>query len=337
MNTLCPEYNTLSYLDKLYHETKPSLAFKAETTQEWLVWRRRLKRRLKSLLGGIPDRGLLNARTVKRIDGGGYWREEVVFDSQPGVSIPAYFLSPKDAKGPVPGVLALHGHGWGKDEVCDIDRGDEAIRRHIKEVNYAYAVEMVREGYAVLAPDMCCFGERSNAGGCGKAGINAMMLGRTLIGLRVSDSMQCIDYLRSRPEVIGGRIACIGLSGGGTSTLYSSIFEPRIKVAVVSGYFCAFKESIFDLEHCMCNYVPGILKYAELPDLTALIAPKPLLIQNGENDPIFPIEAVRRGFPKLQAAYRAAGAADRVALDILPKTGHAWHGDRPKEWLRTWL
>jgi len=329
-------YNTLTYLSRLYHETTPSLAFNAATPAEWLAWRRKLKARLRSLLGGFPTRGPLNSRTVETTDCGDYTREKIIFDAEPGVSIPAYFLLPKHAKGPIPGVLALHGHGYGKDEVVDIDHSSEERRRHIDEVNYAYAVEMVREGYAVLAPDLCCFGERSNSGDCLKACVNAIMLGKNVIALRVSDTIQCIDYMRTRPEVIPNRIACLGLSGGGLATLYSAIFEPRIKVAVISGYFCAFKESIFDQHHCMCNYIPGILKYADLPDLTALIAPTPLLLQNGEEDPIFPIEAVRREFPKVQAAYAAAGAPDRVALDIIP-CGHAWRGDRPKEWLREWL
>lgn len=331
-----PEYNTLTYLDRLYRENKPSLAFNAQTPAEWRAWRRKLKARLKSLLGGFPTCGPLNSRTIETADCGDYIREKVIFDAEPGVSIPAYFLLPKDAKGPIPGVLALHGHGYGKDEVVDIDCGSEERRRHIDEVNYAYAVEMVREGYAVLAPDLRCFGERSNPGDCRKACVNAMMLGKNIIALRVSDTMQCIDYMRSRPEVILDRIACVGISGGGLATLYSAIFEPRIKAAVISGYFCSFKESIFDQDHCMCNYIPGILRYADMPDLAALIAPTPLLCQNGEEDPIFPIEAVRREFPKLRRAYEVAGVPDRVALDIIP-CGHVWRGEKPKQWLKRWL
>lgn len=330
------QYNTLSYLDRLYYQTKPSLAFEARNVQDWRKWRRALKARLKALLGGFPERGPLNSRTVENVDCGDYWREKVIFDAEPGTSIPAYFLLPKNTNGPIPGVLALHGHGYGKDEVVDIDHGSEERRKHIDEVNYAYAVEMVHEGYSVLAPDLRCFGERGNVGDCRKACINAMMLGKNVIALRVSDTMQCVDYMRGRPEVIGTRIACLGISGGGLATLYSAIFEPRIKVAVISGYFCRFKESVIDQDHCMCNYIPGILQYAELPDLTALIAPMPLLLQNGEQDPIFPIEAVRREFPKVQAAYKAAGAPDSVAIDIIP-CGHAWRGEKPKEWLKRWL
>ena len=336
MQTEQIDYSTLTYLDRLYYQTKPSLPFEAKTAEDWRGWRRALKGRLKSLLGGFPQRGPLNSRTVERIDCGDYWREKVIFDAEPGTSIPAYFLLPKNVGGRVPGVIALHGHGYGKDEVVDIDQGSEEKREHIDGVNYAYAVEMVREGYAVLAPDLRCFGERGDASGCHRACINAMMLGKTVTALRVSDTMQCVDYMRGRPEVIGSRIACLGLSGGGLATLYSAIFEPRIRVAVISGYFCRFKESIFDQNHCTCNYIPGILRYAELPDLMALIAPMPLLIQNGERDTIFPIEAVRSEFPKVQAAYKAAGAPDRVAMDIIP-CGHAWRGEKPREWLKRWL
>jgi len=70
--------------------------------------------------------------------------------------------------------------------------------------------------------------------------------------------------------------------------MYAAAVEERIKVAVISGYLNTFKDSIMAMKHCECNYLPGILKYGEMYDICSLIAPRPLLIESGKNDPIFP-------------------------------------------------
>ncbi|MEO8604154.1 MAG: acetylxylan esterase, partial [bacterium] len=68
--------------------------------------------------------------------------------------------------------------------------------------------------------------------------------------------------------------------------------DPRISVTVLSGAFSSFRSSIMSTIHCDCNYIPGILQYAEMADIAALIAPRPLLIEAGTVDPIFPVEDV---------------------------------------------
>jgi cephalosporin-C deacetylase-like acetyl esterase len=64
----------------------------------------------------------------------------------------------------------------------------------------------------------------------------------------------------------------MGISGGGTVSLFSAAVDKRIKVAVVSGYFNTFRDSILSLSHCLDNYVPGILNYVEMYDLAGLVA-----------------------------------------------------------------
>ncbi|MDP6124953.1 MAG: prolyl oligopeptidase family serine peptidase [Candidatus Latescibacteria bacterium] len=72
--------------------------------------------------------------------------------------------------------------------------------------------------------EQLCFGERNTTfeklQGCNVATVNALALGTTMIGIRVYDVMRAVDYLKSRKEVDGSRIGCMGISGGGTATLY---------------------------------------------------------------------------------------------------------------------
>ena len=78
----------------------------------------------------------------------------------PGLSFAAYVLIPDGAKsGQLPGVLAVHGHGYGSREIVGLlpdgaeDHGEPNIHQH-------FAVQLVKRGMVVIAPDVVGFGER---------------------------------------------------------------------------------------------------------------------------------------------------------------------------------
>ena len=119
-------------------------------------------------------------------------------------------------------------------------------------------------------------------------------------------------------------------------TLYTSALDERIRSAVVSGYFNTFEDSILAMEHCDCNYIPGIRKYAEMSDVAAMIAPRPLLIESGTEDQIFPIEATRTALGKLKKAYEVLGAADKLDIYI-GNGGHRFYGNKAFDWMDRWL
>jgi len=86
----------------------------------------------------------------------------------------------------------------------------------------------------------------------------------------------------------------MGLSGGGMLTFFHTALDERIKACVVSGYFSSFKDSILAMHHCTCNFVPGLLNIGEETDIVGLIMPRPMLVEAGTRDGIFPVEAVRK-------------------------------------------
>jgi predicted peptidase len=152
----------------------------------------------------------------------------------------------------------------------------------------------------------------------------ALMVGQTLIGWRVWDVMRTIDYIATRPELDANRVGCMGISGGGTATLFASALEPRIRVAMVSGYLNTFRDSIGSLAHCVDNYVPGILNWAEMHDIAGLVAPRPLFIESGEKDNIFPIASSVESFKHVQAIYRVFGAGNRLEQEVFPDEHVFW-------------
>jgi dienelactone hydrolase len=151
-----------------------------------------------------------------------------------------------------------------------------------------------------------------------------LLLGETMIGWRVWDVMRTIDYIATRPELDAKRIGCMGISGGGTAALFSAALEPRIRAAMVSGYLNTFQDSIGSLAHCIDNYVPGILNWAEMHDIAGLIAPRPLFVESGERDNIFPIAASRASFTQVRDIYRVFQAEDRVEQEVFPGEHSFW-------------
>ena len=63
------------------------------------------------------------------------------------------------------------------------------------------------------------------------------------------------------------------------------------------------------------NFVPGLHRFGEMYDLVGLIAPRPMLVEAGTHDAIFPIEAVQRSVEKAREVYEVFGARDQVETD----------------------
>jgi hypothetical protein len=175
-------------------------------------------------------------------------------------------------------------------------------------------------------------GEPGWISSCYAVGVNALLLGKTLLGLRVYDVMRLVDYIRALPDPLADTLGCVGLSGGGMVTLFTTALEARITCAVVSGYFNTFRDSIMAVRHCFCNFVPGIVRAAEMVDIAGLVAPRPLLVETGTQDPIFPTAATQRAYQELQKIYAVFGAVSNLDIDVF-QGEHEWSGRKAYDWL----
>jgi hypothetical protein len=110
-------------------------------------------------------------------------------------------------------------------------------------------------------------------------------------------------------------LGAMGISGGGMHTFFSTCLDQRIRACVISGYFCPWMYSIFAMDHCDCNFVPGLHRFGEIYDLVGLIAPRPLLVEAGTRDPIFPIAGVKESVTRAREVYGVFAAADNVETD----------------------
>lgn len=93
--------------------------------------------------------------------------EEVSWSVGYGPRTRGWVLRPAGASGPLPGVLALHGHDgvkyFGKEKIADGPGEPEPVVAGLREKMYsgrAFANELAREGFAVLAHDVFLWGSR---------------------------------------------------------------------------------------------------------------------------------------------------------------------------------
>lgn len=312
----------------LYRPEDAEFRFKARTRAEAVLWQKKTREELgKTLsLGRFTDVPL-KSRLIEKVDKGDYVREKIIIHTMRHSAMPVYLLIPKGLKGPIPAAIAFHGHGYGVKDIVGLwEDGEE--RNKPDGYHKDFAVELCRKGFAVAAPEISCFGERKSdfshlnttigqgvPGTCAHASQLAFHLGVSPLGLRVFEARKLVDYLSGRREFDCGKLCAMGISGGGMHAFFSTCIDTRIKACVVSGYFCTFKDSILGMHHCACNVVPGLYRFGEIYDLAGLIASRPMLVEAGSYDPIFPINAVRKSVEKARKVYGIFGNADSIATD----------------------
>lgn len=327
-----------SYLEMLYREkvTSHDQAYDEE-------WKRTLKQRFKESLGEFqykPETPF-KPKIKEKVDMGFYERTRVEITTIDSLVMPVYLLIPKersDEKLPV--VLAIHGHGYGSK--APVGLNPDGSTKNEAEYHKDFAVEFVKRGVIVAVPELIAFGDRKltadmkndnpNANSCYMIASQLLLVGKTLAGLRIYETIRLIDYLQTLQEVDPKRIGCMGISGGGLVAGFTAALDERIQATVISGYTNTFKASIMSMHHCLDNYIPNILSIAEMPDLIGLNAPRNLFIESGTKDRIFPVDQVKEAIETLEKIYQAFNAEANLSSHIF-EGEHEICGEQSFDWL----
>jgi dienelactone hydrolase len=313
-----------------------SYAAPADAPADIDAWRTATRARLHALLGPEPAPVPLDVEITDSVDCGAYSRDRIVFDSEETMAVPAFLLVPharRDAP-PGPGVLAIHGHGAGKALVCGVEPGGPGDD---------YAHQLAQLGYVVLAPDLRGFGERadwmpSDKYECDWNLVCAVMAGVVPLERNLWDLQRALDVLTAHDLVDGSRVGAAGLSYGGTCALFLAALDQRVRAAVVSGYLSSWRAA-HEMPWNMCGsqILPGQLGALEHLDIAGLIAPRPLLVESGTEDDLFPVAAARATVGALARVYASLGAPpDALRHDVFDE-GHRWHGVLVPEFLERFL
>ncbi len=254
-----------------------------------------------------------------------------IFETEQNVTVPCHLVIPEGAKEKLPVLITLQGHSRGMHISLGRAKfpGDE---NSISGGDRDFVKRAVKEGCCAIALEQRCFGERStlkdSGTDCRIPSMRAILLGRTIIGERVWDIMRCIDVIEKYFSDIADpeKIICLGNSGGGTATTYASALDERIKISVPSCAVATYSASIGAMFHCECNYVPNIAKYFDMGDLCAMVAPRTMIVVNGQEDNIFPIDSAKECVSIGKRVYAAMDLEDEL-IHVIGSEGHRFYAD----------
>ena len=239
-------------------------------------------------------------------------------------------LLPRNQTGILPLCATLQGHSKGSHISLGVPKypGDE---NSISGGDRDFCVRAVAEGFAALAIEQRAFGQcggTEQGPACIRPAMEAILMGRTLIGERVWDVMRVVDAIEAHfSDLITMKGSVLmGNSGGGTATYYTACLEHRFDGFMPSCAVCTYHDSIVNVHHCTCNYIPGIARYFDMGDLAVMIAPKKLVVVCGKEDDIFPLHGVHKTFDIIKELYKAAGTPDDCAL-VVGGEGHRFYAD----------
>ena len=225
----------------------------------------------------------------------------------PGIHSIGVYMVPKNRPGKLPLVIAAHGRSGPPDRVAD---GKVTVLAHHNRDLGRGALE---QGYAVWEPMFVFYAKGQPDDLRERLAARALEAGTTLPAVEILKTVRTLDVLVQRPKIDPARVAMVGMSYGGFYTLYTTALEPRIKVAVVAAYFND-REAVLDASEPagFSDWrFPDSLTLLRDPFIAALVCPRPLEIQAGSQDQLFPLEGARRTAPRAAEFYEKLHVGER--------------------------
>ncbi|WP_413376270.1 alpha/beta fold hydrolase [Alkalihalobacillus sp. 1P02AB] len=296
------------------HEVDRFLQVLYQKESRTVVGKKERKAYLQKTIGTFEPPKEADAKLLWKQVTNRYVEMAYVLPTTNGLQLSFRLLEPKQKKDDSPVIIALHGHGKGAEEALDPN-----------SIHNGFAETLVDQGATVLLPELIGFGRRKQESeegenSCYTLASHLLLYGKTLAGLRVFECKRLLDWYEKKYHV--SQFGCFGFSGGGLIALLLSCLDERVRATVLSGYGSLLRDSILTRRHCLDNYIPNVLLIGETTDLIELVEPRPILIESGHEDLLFPTQSIQQ----------LAKSQHHVTLDSFDGK-HEVNGEKSIPWL----
>jgi dienelactone hydrolase len=314
----------LDHANLLIYRNRHGEIVPVKSRADWQQRRAEILQAMQEVMGPLPGkdkRCALDVKVDEEVDCGTYVRRRLTYESEPGSRVPAYLCIPKEAlrgKKKFPAVLCLH--------PTEMTVGHQTVVGLAGKEHRAYAAELAERGYVTLAPayplmanyqpDLKALGYQS---GTMKA---------------IWDNLRGLDLLDGLPFVKPGKYGAIGHSLGGHNSIYTAVFDERIKVVVSSCGFDSYRDYMNGniKGWTQERYMPRLANYplAEIPfdfhELIGAIAPRVCFINAPTGDTNFKSQSVGRIVAAAKPIYELYGVPGNLQV-VHPDCAHDFPDD----------
>lgn len=312
---LYPEHSDLSYYLDPNGYPRPVL-----TPADWQIRRQHVLAHMQTVMGTLPDRAQrvpLNMLQLEHATLDKVIRDKIEYRTEGDTVVRAYLFQPASAaSGKRPAILCLHQTvGIGKEEPAGLGGNP----------NLHYALHLAQRGYITLAPDYPSFGEYKYDFAPAHGYLSGSMKA-------IWDNMRAIDLLEGLDGVDPKRIGCIGHSLGGHNTMFTAVFDERIKALVSNCGFTRFHKyyggqlkgwtsaRYMPLINDKYDNNPNLVPF-DFPEIVAAFAPRAFLASSPTGDSNFEVSGVVDSIASAKRIYELLGVPDRLQANY-PNCAH---------------
>jgi hypothetical protein len=248
----------------------------AETALDPALIRQELRAELTALLRLPNERMPLQAQVLSSSRRNNTLIEEFQFESEPGLRITGWFVTPLENRSLLPTLIYLNDRG-GEDIVQEPSPMESVLSS-----GHAICALSLR-GLGLTAPRFPREGPRFNSGGLPERFAWASLsLGQPVISQRVWDIFRGIDYVAGRADVDPSQIRILGAGGAGLATMLAAALDDRLRSVLLERTLVSYA-SILESEDYSLSLdwiLPGVLLHFDLPDVASALGPRPLWLFN---------------------------------------------------------
>jgi dienelactone hydrolase len=316
-----------------------------QSVADWQQRRAEIVAGMQAVMGPLPGRERrvpLDLEVGRETDCGSYVRREITYTSEPGARVPAFLLLPKDVlqgRRQATGILALMETNNVLGHLAVVGLGGERL---VPGRNYGE--ELAQRGHVVIAPPYPHLRDyKPDLAGLGYASGTMKA---------IWDNIRALDVLAATPGVSPHGFGAIGHSLGGHNSIYTAVFDDRIKAVVSNCGFDSYLDYYGDRQDEIWKpgkgwtqerYMPRLAAYAgrlrEIPfdfhELIGALAPRAFLAISPLRDSNFKWRSVDGVIAAARPVYALHGVADRLVVEH-PDCAHDFPADM-REKAYAWL